>query len=509
MKILELNEYCKTCNKSMDYVKYHYEEWLDFHSRFKIVDEKTIEPFDFKNSLREYSFDTYFKPVYDKKHYVIYNDKDNNILLGIFQKEDDLKVNIIKSLIFSPKKWYKIIETIINFINGKYLIIDSHTIMRYHPFFEKLIRNINGNIINNLKNPHKTYVFVKKQKEIEYDNSFKIEIVGYTDYEKTKILFKHSTNFVIKKKTHIGTSYYFNDFEEKHKYNQYIIYLENPIIYQKPYREVIEIPLDLYITYNGEKYKIHSNKPYNLRFNLLDTNKNNVITNKDTNTDIRIVSKIKLIKRVCDCESCVSQLNEYKLEDEVLDIEKWFSLETTFEYHRESNKIIYDFIENNLLEYVKQTDFKKIKEIQIRGFKDYDFTSNEYIDFGLGLLFEEEFLKKIINPLKIKTIKKKDDKSIENEYNYVYLIQKIDANTGKEVYKFGKTSRRFNERLKEHCKTSKVIFVLEVDNCDDTERNILKILREDKEITERKDIGNEYFECVNKKYIRDLIIKNI
>ena len=58
--------------------------------------------------------------------------------------------------------------------------------------------------------------------------------------------------------------------------------------------------------------------------------------------------------------------------------------------------------------------------------------------------------------------------------NYVYLIEKHDSNTDDTIYKFGKTTRDIIDRMREHCRTSKVLLVMEVDDCNSMEKNILK-----------------------------------
>jgi hypothetical protein len=102
-----------------------------------------------------------------------------------------------------------------------------------------------------------------------------------------------------------------------------------------------------------------------------------------------------------------------------------------------------------------------------------------------------------------------NNNSIDIEYSYIYLIQKYDVNLKEDLYKFGKTNRKFTERIKEHGKESKVLIILDVKNCSKVEINILNILRNDNKINERKNIGNEYFNCDDKQYIINLILKNV
>jgi hypothetical protein len=109
------------------------------------------------------------------------------------------------------------------------------------------------------------------------------------------------------------------------------------------------------------------------------------------------------------------------------------------------------------------------------------------------------------------TIKKTNNKTIckTNTCNYVYLIEKFDMNNNMSIYKFGKTNRPILDRIKEHCLTSKVLFILEVSDCDISENNILKILNNDIKITRNKYIGNEYFCCDDKEYIVNTVLKNL
>jgi hypothetical protein len=94
-------------------------------------------------------------------------------------------------------------------------------------------------------------------------------------------------------------------------------------------------------------------------------------------------------------------------------------------------------------------------------------------------------------------------------HNYIYLLELRDMNEKKDVYKFGRSERTIWKRLKEHCKTSKPLLILEVDDCKKIERDILSIHNRDKKITQRNDLGREYFECADKNYLKCLILKNV
>ena len=93
-------------------------------------------------------------------------------------------------------------------------------------------------------------------------------------------------------------------------------------------------------------------------------------------------------------------------------------------------------------------------------------------------------------------------------FNYIYLIEKFDVNNKEYIYKFGKTNRECSKRLKEHGDEAKLLFIIDVDNCNLVERHILKILSNTDNI-KKCAFGNEYFICNDKKYIINIILKNI
>ena len=99
------------------------------------------------------------------------------------------------------------------------------------------------------------------------------------------------------------------------------------------------------------------------------------------------------------------------------------------------------------------------------------------------------------------------DNNSQDIFNYVYLLQKFDINENKFIYKFGKTSRDFQKRLKEHGREAKILMVLDIENCSFCETQVLNSLKSDPNIKHCKNIGNEYFSCDNKRYIVQKITK--
>ena len=93
-------------------------------------------------------------------------------------------------------------------------------------------------------------------------------------------------------------------------------------------------------------------------------------------------------------------------------------------------------------------------------------------------------------------------------FNYVYLIEKFDVNNKQSIFKFGKTNRESSKRLKEHGEEAKLLLILDVIDCNVIEKKILDILSKSENI-KKCNFGNEYFQCNNKEYIKNIILKNI
>jgi hypothetical protein len=153
----------------------------------------------------------------------------------------------------------------------------------------------------------------------------------------------------------------------------------------------------------------------------------------------------------------------------------------------------------SMLHHIENTCKNKIIEINNNKANDEKFTKLEKQLANLQKLIEEN-----------KNISKETKASCKNNsMNYVYLIEKYDVNNENSVYKFGKTNRPIMDRMKEHCNTSKILLILAVDDCSVVENNILKILNNDNNIIKEKDIGNEYFNCGDKQYIINIVLKNL
>lgn len=86
---------------------------------------------------------------------------------------------------------------------------------------------------------------------------------------------------------------------------------------------------------------------------------------------------------------------------------------------------------------------------------------------------------------------------------YIYMIQLREfIQSGKPVFKVGKTKQANSTRFRGYPKGSEVILQCETPNCDDTEREIIEAFKE--KYIHRTDIGAEYFEGDIREMKRDI-----
>jgi hypothetical protein len=99
----------------------------------------------------------------------------------------------------------------------------------------------------------------------------------------------------------------------------------------------------------------------------------------------------------------------------------------------------------------------------------------------------------------------KEDKVIETDenLNYIYLIKLREfIKTKENIYKIGKTKQENLSRVNSYPKGSILIIQIECDDCDKTEKELIKLFKE--KYIHRKDIGNEYFEGLRKDMKKDI-----
>lgn len=487
MYILNLKEYLLRFDIKIELIKKIHDDWVDFHLSNKIIDLENIENVttskDNKKDLKElYSFDQLHKvekvTVYNSIQCVL---ETSGKLICMFLLDCEYMEDLVY-LIFRPlSNWSGIVKTILSFYStdeeSLSLIISrdyTSSIMSYHPFFDSLIQDFKGKKYTNKSTCNNyieesiiSYILPVKQYNVKFNMNMRIEMIVYNDFEKTDIFFSHDTDiFVIShNKKCCGKSRIDKCLDN----DSYTIIFSDPIIYYKSNNDHDDKFTEMYITYKNIKKQIHTEDSYDLRLNkLLDKV-------YSYNGGHESVFSMTINKINCPCQV------------------KYFHRKVPL-FRYTSDELLYNYFKENL-------DIKKSKNIPVmkpKNFKVIDtkfkFDMDNVIDIS-NLFVEENYTKNNIN------------KKIC--HNYVYLVEKYDINSDQAVYKFGKSNRPILERLKEHCYTSKVLLILEVEDANFTESSILKLLNNDKNIIKRIDLGNEYFLCENKYYLISLISKNV
>jgi hypothetical protein len=91
----------------------------------------------------------------------------------------------------------------------------------------------------------------------------------------------------------------------------------------------------------------------------------------------------------------------------------------------------------------------------------------------------------------------------KNKQGYIYLLQEREfIKTGESIYKLGKTKQANMKRILQYPKGSKVILYKSCDDCDDAEKQLLKLFRQ--QYVSKKDIGTEYFEGEEQSMLQNI-----
>jgi hypothetical protein len=63
-------------------------------------------------------------------------------------------------------------------------------------------------------------------------------------------------------------------------------------------------------------------------------------------------------------------------------------------------------------------------------------------------------------------------------WSYIYLLQVREfINTGENIYKLGKTKQKNDKRFKQYPKDSVLLSQKHCDDCDKTEKNLIKLFK--------------------------------
>jgi hypothetical protein len=509
----------------------------------EIIDTNNYENINFDkdiNTICNDIFCNYCINKYENEfiNYIFYNKQ----LVGLALIDNDFGsvgaeyVFITDLLLSNSCDWYNIIYNIIMFYNNenKYemIYINFNHYMDHHLIINDIMNILNIPYIKKDYKQKNYYVFKLKNYNYTYTNKFNINIIGYKHATKTEkdLLFNHTSNIgILFNAREKWENPVFNRYKTPinlqdimHNVSVYDIILEKPIIINN---QIDDIFIDIEINLKNHKFKLNSDQPYNLRLNKL--------FKKYTYSLIgyNYIYSIRCYYNDCKCKDCRKQydllIKDYKPITKNEETYKEWSNQYYYNYYidydtlsaTKSNFILYNFIHNNFSYNRKQYDNFNYNKIIINK-PDRQLNLEKLNILDLSYIFNNNIIEEIKNIDEIKENKKTknipNDTSISQnnnisntEYNYIYLIQKYDVNLKQDLYKFGKTKRHFNERIKEHGIEGKVLIILDVENCNIIETNILKVLRNDTKINERKDRGNEYFYCDNKQYIINLILTNI
>jgi len=95
------------------------------------------------------------------------------------------------------------------------------------------------------------------------------------------------------------------------------------------------------------------------------------------------------------------------------------------------------------------------------------------------------------------------DDAIQNVLHYMYIIKDRTAiETGKNIYKIGKTKQENLKRFRGYPKGFKIILLLACSNCDVIEKHIIQLFK--KKYVQIKEYGNEYFQGNINEMIQDI-----
>ncbi len=173
MYIIKLNEYLNKFNNDIDYIKNRFEEWIIFHSNYKVdIDIKYYTNIIHNNK----SFDDIY--INTHKYIICYCIIYKNNLIGLFTF-DRLNKNHVNNLIFDNNiSWFCLFKNLIKFSkNNDILVINNDAdIFIHHPRIENIINKLNGDIIKIELNTYilHNYEIYTKEKKIEINKNEKI-----------------------------------------------------------------------------------------------------------------------------------------------------------------------------------------------------------------------------------------------------------------------------------------------------------------------------------------------
>lgn len=489
----------KDCPISEDIIKYKYKEIIDSHN----IDKKYI----FKDVYDIYNNFGYII-TYNSRIIGYYNHYNNdykdlllclncdwykaiNILRRVIDEENDVLFHCVNGIVVDDSddenydKNYEVIHLSFDKIMCQYAIIND--ILDYFGYIQKYID----------KKSESLYFLIPCKKYIDtFRDSLKINIVGYDDYDRKNKIFDYMSKIKIYqyidedfrshycddslyKKITLNKKNKNNKNNKKHENYIYQIIFDEPLLFASEKNE-FDIQISIDILFNNKVIPMGMNSiNRNIDFKLNDF----LINQRYVYDCTYYIDTLICEKYICNCIICEEIKIQYNIKKSC--------------FCNNSQKLLFNEIEK--IDSRHKTKLQKNRHM---------FEKFIYYEIEKPYIFNIYYNTNIFDT-KFENNGNIDEN--ENEYDnlhsYIYLIEKFDLNKNKSIYKFGKSKRPIHNRLKEHGQEAKILLILHLEDCDMVEKNILKILKNDKNI--KKEHGNEYFSYDDKYYIIDKIIKNI
>lgn len=461
---MEIIEYKKDFDAKLEQ---EYTKWISYHYNKKIINEEVVEIRNHNLYFEKEDYNSYQK---DNFTYCI-KKTINEKIVGMFLYDNDYIS--ISDLILSPEEdWYNIFELIVKYVMSRmskerhinYLQIYS-THMEHHDQIDNILKEKFKNVVITNRKGQKVWDVMLFDINAKFNDKNKIDIIMYKDYRKEIIIKTFKSRFVLLEK---------KDVEECGcKCEMSYLMFENPL---ERCSENEDQPIDINFEINNKIYKNTECNSYKLlSYNRPRLNKLWYCESMYIKPGHEYIPGFEIpLKVKSDGEY------EHKVE-----MKRCFSHVMGQRQIRNEHYCLYELIYTDI-----GLEPKKIKEIFIPTniiTHNKKFIPNDMEIYDVSELFIEQEIK------------------INKNSNHVYLLEMRDLNIDKMIYKIGQT-RRLNpyERMNEYGPAKKIIFLKEVKDAKETEREFKEILDNDVKIT-KHDFGREYYICEDKDYIIQLL----
>lgn len=106
-----------------------------------------------------------------------------------------------------------------------------------------------------------------------------------------------------------------------------------------------------------------------------------------------------------------------------------------------------------------------------------------------------EILKEAVDALSPSSVTYPNNMDTIDHRGFLYMLREREfIKTCELIYKVGKTTQEIHKRLCSYPKNSELLLAIKFSDCHKAETELLKLLRNNVNLKQRKDIGSEYFE---------------